>query len=152
GSGYSSVHRAGIFQSSDDKPCADGIIVIAEQSDAPARLSIQKASCGDFYSNVDLLLENLSGKQIRGYEVSQAKDYENVKNSKSSHILNGISIEPGGLEKVNFNGGFTEGYSYGKPVGLFQRDTYKISWIAFSDGTHWGKVPESIQNPPPGHD
>jgi hypothetical protein len=149
---YSSFRSAANVQSSEGKPCADGIIVIAQQFDAPARLSIQKATCGDFYSNVDLLLENLSTKPIKGYEVSQTKDYENIKDVKSSDIRSGVEIKPGESVKVNFNGGFTEGYSYGKPVGLFQRDTYTISWIEFSDGSHWGQVPRLIQNPPRGHD
>lgn len=152
GCSYPSSPGAAVVQSSDGKPCPDGTIVIAEQVDAPARLSAQKAICGDFYSNVDLLLENLTAKQIRGYEVSQTKDYENVKGVKTSELESGVEINSGESVKVSFNGGFLEGYSYGKPVGLFKRDTYRISWIEFSDGSQWGQVPEAIQKEPPGHD
>ena len=136
----------------DGRPCGSDTIVIEEQADAPGRLSVQSATCGDFFSNVDLLLENLSTKQIRAYEISQTKDYENIKNVKSSEIRTGIEIKPGESSKINFNGGFLEGYSYGKPVGLFKRDTYKISWVEFSDDSQWGQVPRSIQEKPTGHD
>lgn len=152
GCGYPSSPSAVIAQLTDGKPCADGTIVIEEQADAPARLSVQKATCGDFYSIVDLLLENVTTKQIKGYEVSQTKDYENIKDVKSSDIRRGVEIKPGESVKVNFNGGFLEGYSYGKPVGLFKRDTYRISWIEFSDGSQWGQVPRTIQKESPGHD
>jgi hypothetical protein len=143
--GYRSSTPAAIAQLKDGKPCADGAIVIEEQADAPARLSLQKATCGDFYSNVRLLLENLTTKQITDYEVSQTKDYENIKDVKSSDIRRGVEIKPGESVKVNSNGGFLEGYSYGKPVGLFKRDTYKISWIEFSDGSQWGHVPKTVE-------
>jgi hypothetical protein len=144
--------KAALRQSSDGRPCVDGTIVLGAQVDAPARLSVQKATCGDFSSRVDLLLENISTKQIKGYEVSQTKDYENIQGVKSSDIHDGVEINPGESVKVNFNGGFLEGHSYGKPVGLFKRDTYRISWIRFSDGSQWGQIPKTIQNPPPGHD
>ena len=56
GYGYPSSYSAAIVQSSDGKPCVDGTIFIEEQVDAPARLAVEKATCGDFYSNVDLRL------------------------------------------------------------------------------------------------
>jgi hypothetical protein len=86
--------KADIRQSSAGGPCVDGTIVLAEQSDAPARLSIKKATCGDFYSNVDLLLENISTKPIKGYEVSQTKDYEKIQGVKSSDIRDGVMVNP----------------------------------------------------------
>jgi hypothetical protein len=152
GCNYPTSLSAAKVPSSDDWPCVDGTIVLTEQVDAPARLSVLKATCGNFSSNVDLLLENISTKQIKGYEVSQIKDYENIQGVKSSDIHDGVEIKPGESVRVNFNGGFLEGYSYGKPVGLFKRDTYRISWIRFSDGSQWGQTPKTIQKPPPGHD
>jgi hypothetical protein len=149
---YPSSPRAAIVQSSDDRPCADGAIVLVAQVDAPARLSIQKATCGDFSSNVELRLENISAKQIKGYEVSNTQDYENIQGVKSSQISDGVKINPGESVTVHSKGGFLTGYSVGKPVGLFKRDTYKISWIRFSDGSQWGQVPKTIQEPPPEHD
>src|SRR6266705_6971457 len=152
GYSYPSSYSAAFIQSPDDNPCVDGTIVIAEQVKALARLSVQQSTCGDFYSNVDLILENTSTQQITGYEVSQTKDYENIQGVKSSDIHDGVEINPGESVKVNFNGGFLGGYSYGKPVGLFKRDTYRISWISFIDGSQWGQTPKTIQEPPPDHD
>ena len=149
---YPISQQAIIDQYPVGKPCADGTIIIKEQADTPARLSIQKATCGDFFSNVDLRLENIGTKPINGYEVSQIKDYENIKGVKSSDIHDGVEIHPGESVNVNFNGGFLEGYSYGRPVGLFKRDTYSISWLRFSDGSQWGQIPKTIQDPPRGHD
>ena len=149
---FQSLPRAAIAQSSDSRPCVDGAIVLAAQVDAPARLSVQKATCSDFFSNVDLRLENISTKQIKGYEVSQTKEYENIQGVKSSEIHDGVEVNPGDSVTLNFNGGFVDGYSYGKPVGTFKRDTYRISWIRFSDGSQWGQIPKTIQRPPPGHD
>jgi hypothetical protein len=143
---------AAVIQSSEGKPCAEGSIIITKQADAPVRLSIQKAICGDLYSNVDLILENISTKPIRGYSVSQIKVYENIRGGESSHIEDGVNINPGESVKVNFNGGFLKGYSYGRPTGLFKQDIYRISWIGFSDSTNWGQVPQIIQNPPRGND
>ena len=137
---------------SDGRPCVEGAIVLESQADAPARLYVQEATCADFSSNVDLRLENISTKQIKGYEVSQTKDYDKIQNVKSSHIHDGVEINPGESVTVNFKGGFLEGHSYGKPVGLFKRDTYRIAWIRFSDGTQWGRVQQAVQDRPPGHD
>jgi len=151
-SSYSTSHSATTVQFPDGKPCAGGAIVIEQQADAPARLSVQKATCGDFYSNVDLLLENLSAKNISGYEISHIQDYEHKSGVWSSESSTGVEVKPGESVKVNFNGGFLEGTSYGKPVGLFKRDTYRIKWIEFSDGSQWGQVPTTVQEEPPGHD
>src|SRR5688500_8035816 len=111
GGDYSSSRSAAIMHSSEGIHWRDGARVIEEMAAPLARLSVHTATCGDFYSNVDLLLENLSTKQIKGYEVSQTKVYENVKGSKSSRIQSGFEIKPGESLKVNFNGGFTEGVS-----------------------------------------
>ena len=150
--GYPTSPGATTIQLPASKPCADGIVAIEAQPDVPARLSIQKAMCGDFHSDVSLLLENISDKQISGYEITQTQDYEYKKGSETSTNATGITLQPRETKEVRFSGGFIEGYSYGKPVGLLQRDTYKISWIKFADGSQWGQIPKSIQNPPPGHD
>jgi hypothetical protein len=149
---YSTSRSAATVQFPDGKPCVDNTIVIEEQVDAPARLSIQKATCGDFHSNVDLLLENLTAKHISGYEISHIQDYEQKRGVLSSQTRRGVEVKPGESVKINFNGGFRDGNSYGKPVGLIKRDTYRIKWIEFSDGSQWGQVPTTVQEEPPGHD
>src|SRR5262245_57804198 len=110
--GYPSSPRAAIVQSSDNIPCADGAIVLVAQANAPASLSIQKATCGDFSTNVELRLENISAKQIKAYEVSHTQDYENIRGVKSSQISDGVEINPGESVTVRSNGGFLTGYSY----------------------------------------
>ena len=124
------------------------MIVVEDQPDAPARLSIQKAICSNFSSEVELLLENISDRTIRGFEVSQIQDYEIKKGSQSGRSLRGYAFKPGESVKVAFSGGFVDGTSYGQSVGHLQKDTYRISWIEFSDGGYWGKKPEALRDTP----
>ena len=151
--GYPTSRGVTAIQLPAGKPCAEGTIVVEEQGNTLSHLSIKDARCDDTYSTVDLLLENVSPKQICGYEVSQTQDYEYKKNVITSQIRSGIEIKPGESESVRFSGGFLDGYSYGKPVGVLKRNAFKISWLEFSDGTMWGQKPKSL-NPQEqrGHD
>ncbi len=138
GSGCLAVRSSTVIQLEGDYPCPEGRIVIKEEANTSVSLSIKKAVCSDFSSTIILQFKNIGIKPIRGYEISHIQDYENKSKVKGSQGIRGNEIKPGESVEVNVNGGVSDGNSYGKPVGLLKRETIKISWIEFSDGTLWG--------------
>lgn len=140
GFGYPTSRGATVFQVPEGKPCAEGIIVIENRPGAPVRLSIKTAMCGETYSTVELLVENTSPKEITGYEISEAQDYEHKRDVRSSHVRDGgVELKPGQSKSEHFSDGFVDGYSYGKRVGMLKRNAFRITWAESSDGAVWGQ-------------
>jgi hypothetical protein len=119
--------------------CQEGLVNIEQSSNSSVQLSIREAKCSDFHSNVKLTLKNTSDKSITGYEISSVQDYENKKAVKSAQGVRGegVILKSGETKEIIEAVGFTNGTSYGKPVGKLQRMVIRISSIDFDDGTRW---------------
>ncbi len=119
--------------------CQEGLVSIEQPLNSPVQLSIREAKCGEFNSNVKLILKNVSDKPITGYEISNIQDYENIKEVKSAQglISDGVILGLGETKEIVEAGGFTIGTSYGKPVGKLQRIVIRVSFIDFEDRTKW---------------
>lgn len=64
--------------------CADGVIIVEQQSDAPAQLSLRETKCEASYSKIQLMFKNVSDKPISGYDISWVEDYDHKKGVESS--------------------------------------------------------------------
>jgi hypothetical protein len=132
---YQTLKGAVIIRSLE-KPCLEGSIILKQQVDAPVRLSILRAVCEEYSSNIDLKLENLSPKTITLYEILHNQDFEN-KSGGQSFDMNSTLIKPGESITVNVNSGISKRFQ--QSFGMFKTQTIKISWVKFSDGTLWGE-------------
>lgn len=119
-----------------DKHCPEGSITLKQKADAPLRLSILKAVCDNFSSNINLKLENLSAKPVIMYEIIDVRDYENKKGGES-RLVRGTLIKPGESNKETISGGISRNYQ--KVFGSFKTQFIELSWVKFSDGTLWGE-------------
>lgn len=128
---------AGPHEKSNDEPCPAGTMVVEEQTESPALLTLGEAMCDGSVSKVEVTLKNVGAKPIRSYEVVNTQDYENKKCVTSSQGVSGGELSPEQSVVLNFNGGFPSGYSYGKPVGALKKSSFKVSTIEFTDGSKW---------------
>lgn len=119
--------------------CQEGLVSVEQAANSPVQLSINEAKCEDFYSNIKLMLKNVGDKPITGYEISSVQDYENKKEVKSAQSVrgDGVILKPNEAIEIVEAGGFTNGTSYGKPVGKLQRVVIRVSFTDFEDGTRW---------------
>lgn len=86
--------------------------------------------------NADIILTNTGDKVITGYEIEFIESYEFKKEVWSADGTNGIRLEPGQAKTISLIGvGFCPGYSYGKPVGRLQENTFRIRHLDFEDGS-----------------
>lgn len=120
-------------------PCPDGIMIVENQPAAPGQLSIIKGTCEGHHWSVELSLKNVGTKTIASCELFMTEDYENKKGVSSSQDQGSFVIEPGASQVLQTGAGFTNGLSYGKPVGALKHNVFRITRISFSDGTTWGQ-------------
>ena len=121
-----------------DHPCTHDKLVVKQQPDATARLSVLEAECDKFASRVVLAIENVGVKPIRGYEVGTIQQYEYKKDVESSQAVianSGITLAAGEIRTLNFGGGFSNGTSCGKPTGSLQKSVFWIKRLEYTDGT-----------------
>lgn len=121
-------------------PCPSETVVVENNSDASLKLKVKKAGCIEFGYRVTIEIKNVEDKAVSGYEVEHIADYENkkgvtgtysAKSNKLPMLLLNDSVN------VNFNEGFRDGMSYGRPVGHLLRVLFRVSRIYYSDGTEW---------------
>ncbi len=132
-----SLSQGASQERSYDEPCPAGTMIVEEQTESPALLTLGEATCGGSMSKVKVTLKNLSEKPIRGYDVANIQDYENKKGVRSSQGVSGGELQPDQSVILKFDGGFPTGYSYGNWVGALKRSIFKVSKIEFTDGSTW---------------
>lgn len=121
-----------------DRPCTHDRLVVKQQPESTAQLSVLEASCDKFASRVVLAIENIGTKPIRGYEVGTLQHYENKKDVESSQavIVNaGIVLAAGEMRTLNFGGSFSNGKSCRKPTVSLLKSEFWIKRLEYTDGT-----------------
>lgn len=121
-------------------PCAPGAFTLKLQPQATMQLKIVEANCNGNRWNARLTLENVGPKAVRGYEVANLQDYEYKTAGESSQGViasSGVLLAPGASKTLEFNAGFVNGLSYGKPTGSIQKNVFWIKLVEYSDGTSW---------------
>jgi hypothetical protein len=123
-----------------DLPCPPDAFTLKGQPEATMQLNIVESNCNGSSWNARLTLHNVGHKAVRGYEVANIEDYEYKNGSESSQGViasAGVMLAPGATRTLNFNAGFLNGLSYGKPTGSIKRNVFWIKRVEYSDGTSW---------------
>ena len=121
-----------------DLSCGSPAFVVESQIDAPATLTILEASCsGEHGYKAQIELKNTSENVILGYDVADVSTYQNKRKNLFSQGQYGGALQPGELVILYCNAGFTNGLSYGKPVGELQKVVFRIEKIEMTNGTVW---------------
>jgi len=121
-------------------PCASNTFTVKHQPNATMQLVIVEANCNGSSWNARLTLQNLGPKAVRGYQVGNFEDYDYKKGVESGTAViasTGVLMAPGEIKTLDFNAGFQNGFSYGKPTGAIQRNVFWIEKVEYSDGTSW---------------
>jgi hypothetical protein len=119
-------------------PCTHDKIVVKQQPEASARLSVLEASCDKFASRVVLAIENVGAKPIRGYQVGSIQQFEHKRDVESSQAVisdGGITLAVGETRTLSFGGGFENNWSRGWPTGSHLRSVFWIKRIEYTDGS-----------------
>lgn len=119
-------------QTPNDPPCASGVVVVQEQPDAPAGLTVEEARCRGSRLHARLKLTNSSDKVITAYEVADTGTYEYKKKVESSQSQTGLTLRPGESKEIKSSGGFRDDLSYGKPTGSIQKSIFRVTRIEFA--------------------
>lgn len=130
--------------------CPAGTLVIQRQDSSPVSLTLNgPGTCDRFSYAADLTAKNVSGRAIRSFMVATIQDYEHKKGVHSTSSQSGGVVFEIDQEKViKFGGGFSHGYSYGKPVGSLHRIQFQVARIEFADGEVWQACPSVRIEPP----
>ena len=121
-------------------PCASSTFTVKHQPNATMQLVIVEANWNGSNWNARLTLQNLGPKAVRGYQVGNIEDYDYKKGVESGTGViasTGVLMAPGEIKTLDFNAGFQNGLSYGKPTGAIQRNVFWIQKVEYSDGTSW---------------
>ena len=123
-----------------NSPCTADAFTLKAQPEATMQLRIVKANCNGNRWNAQLTVQNVGPKAVRGYEVANIEDYEYKHGCESSQGViadAGVLLSPGAIKTINFDAGFVNGPSYGKPTGSIQKNVFWIKRVEYSDGTSW---------------
>lgn len=119
-------------------PCSHDKLVVKQQPEASARLSVLHASCDKFASRVMLAIENVGVKPIRGYEVASMQQFEHKRDVQTTQAVvanEGITLAVGEIRTLNFGGGFENNESCSRPTGSHLQSVFWIKRIEYTDGT-----------------
>lgn len=125
-----SIKRSRFFSG---PPCAQGIVAVETQSQAPLRISISDTACQNSYSaSVQFVLENTSSKPIINYEIVGTRSYDGLVNE------GGVLTE--GREDFQPHQ-FRTGFIGGGVLKVGQLRGFKLAvWsVDFADGTKWSR-------------
>jgi hypothetical protein len=122
--------------------CRDGLVILEQQLDAPARLSISETNCPNpYFANVGFNLESKSTRPISRYEVRMITSYDGIVDSYStmqgSRTAEGKDITSSNDQRMSdFVGvGLKRGFLRAPNAEL----RLSIWSVTFTDGTMWNR-------------
>jgi hypothetical protein len=126
-----SIKRSRLFSG---PPCAQGLVSVEPQSQAPLRISILDTACRDSYSaSVQFVLENMGSKPIIKYEIQGTLNYDGL-------VDEGIGVSTEWREAFQplqkrtgvIGGGVLK-------VGQLRGFKLAVRSVDFADGTKWSR-------------
>jgi hypothetical protein len=133
----SPIPRLATITPTEMSRCLEGAFTVRDQAELPARLVIEETLCNGPRWKARLALVNTGRKVITGYEIANVEAYEHKDNVISSRAEDGLRLDSGEEKKLNLNGGFRCGFTYGRRTGPIQRNIFWIKRIEYADGTSW---------------